>query len=141
MIALGKAMQAMAPLGIRVYLLEPEISVPPVPADFPYVFLWGRPGDRLSGDDQSGSLDDEYSSLLVEVNATYVGLTPESMDSVMQRCRDAWDRKTVAVPGLAPARLKQSALQDARADKDAPLTNKRRPVFAVDQFRFIADRL
>lgn len=141
MIAVAKAMQALAPPGLKCYLFEPKMSKPPALSDYPYVFLWGRPSDRLSGEELDDSLSDEYRGELVEVKATYVGLNDESLSIVMNRFRAAWDRINLEVPGFAPSRLKQSGLLDAQADETAVLVGNYRPRYAVDQYRFLADRI
>lgn len=141
MIALAKAMQAVGPPGLKCYILEPEISEPPSFADYPYVFLWGRSSDRLSGDDGSDSLADEYRAERMEVNATYVGLTNDSLVSAMEKFRAAWDRQIITVQGFVPSRLKQSGLQNVMVDRQAPQVGNLRPRFAVDRYTFIADRL
>lgn len=141
MIAVAKAMQALTPLGFRCYLFEPDLSKPPALSDYPYVFLWGSPGDRLSGDGSTDSLCDSYSAERVEVKATYVGLSNESLLIVMNAFRNAWDRVNLEVPGFAPSRLKQSGLLDAQADDQAVLVSNRRPRYAVDQYTFIGSRI
>lgn len=141
MIAVAKAMQALAPPGFKCYLFEPKLSKPPVLSDYPYVFLWGRPGNRLSGEEFDDSLSDTYRGELVEVKATYVGLNDDSLNIVMNRFRAAWDRINLEVPGFARGRLKQSELMDAQADETAVLVGNYRPRYAVDQYRFMADRI
>lgn len=141
MIDVAKAMQALAPPGFKCYLFEPKLSAPPVNADYPYVFLWGNPGDRLSGEELTDSLCDSYQAERVEVKATYVGLTDESLNIVMNRFRDAWDRVNLEVPGFAPTRIKQSGLLDAQADDMAVLVSNRRPRYAVDKFTFLGSRI
>lgn len=141
MIAVAKAMQELAPPGFKCYLFEPKLSKPPVLADYPYVFLWGNPGDRLSGEDFTDSLCDSFAAERVEVKATYVGLTDESLQIVMARFRDVWDRVNLSVPGFAPSRLKQSGLLDAQADETAVLVGNYRPRYAVDQFTFVGSRI
>lgn len=141
MIAVAKAMQLLAPPGFKCYLFEPKLSKPPVLADYPYVFLWGNPGDRLSGEGFTDSLCDSYAAERVEVKATYVGLTDESLNALMNRFRDAWDRVNLEVPGFAPSRLKQSGLLDAQADDTAVLVSNVRPRYAVDQYTFLGSRI
>lgn len=141
MIAVAKAMQALTPAGFKCYLFKPKMSSPPALSDYPYVFLWGSPGDRLSGDGNTDSLCDSFQAERAEVKATYVALNDTSLHILIQAFRDAWDRKDLTVEGFAPSRLKQFSLMDSEADSQAVLVNGIRPIYAVDQYTFIGSRI
>ena len=123
------AVKSLLPSTVRVYMW----SVPDTPA-YPYVCLWGDPGNESSGGPDGDSLQDVPDVLDIRVRATYAGLTGDSVLIVCRNVRAALNRKIPAVTGWRPGKLRQSSLQDVQTDTSVTLTGGAHPVFAVDEF-------
>jgi len=131
------AVKALLPVtGLQVYMW----SVPTSPV-FPYVCLWGDLGDESSGGPDGDSLCDAPDVLTLRVRATYAGLTGDALGIVAAKVRGALNRKTPVVPGWAPSKLRQSVLMDAQTDFDVTIPNIGHPIFAVDEFLLVSNKL
>jgi hypothetical protein len=130
------AVRALIPSTVRVY----PWSVPDTPA-YPYVCIWGDPGHESSGGPDGDSLEDVPDVLDIRVRATYAGLTGDSVLIVCRNVRAALSRKTPAVTGWVPGKLRQSSLQDVQTDTSVTLTGGSHPVFAVDEFALVSSKL
>lgn len=130
------AVRALIPGTVRVYAW----SVPDTP-QYPYVCIWGDPGNESSGGPDGDSLEDVPDVLDIRVRATYAGLTGDSVLIVCRNVRAALSRKTPAVTGWVPGKLRQSSLQDVQTDTSVTLTGGSHPVFAVDEFALVSSKL
>lgn len=148
MIEFYNAVTAMLPAGTKSHVIVPKWvdvegkSRPPVLADYPYVLLWGSPGDEFSGEPGDASLADRLDGKEFRFKATYVGANQDALSIVLKRCRAAWNRKTPTVAGFHCSKLKQAALMDTQPDKDVTITGtSNHPLFAVDEFVLVASSL
>lgn len=132
---------ALLPANLKSHIIVPKMSSPPVLADYPYVLLWGSPGDEFSGEPGAASLGDRLDGKEFRFKATYVGANAEALSIVLKRCRLAWNRQTPTVPGYRCDRLRQSSLMDAQADTDVTLSSGNHPMFAVDEYVLVASSL
>lgn len=130
------AVRALIPGTVRVYAW----SVPDTPA-YPYVCIWGDLGNESSGGPDGDSLQDVPDVLSLNVRATYAGLTGDSVLIVARNVRAALNRKTPAVAGWSPSPLRQSSLMDVQTDTSVTLTGGAHPVFAVDEFALVSQKL
>ena len=130
------AVKALIPPTVRVYMW----NVPDTPA-YPYVCLWGDPGNESSGGPDGDSLEDVPDVLDLRVRATYAGLTGDSVLIVCRNTRAALSRKTPVVAGWRPNKLRQSSLQDVQTDTSVTLTGGAHPIFAVDEFALVSSKL
>lgn len=126
-----KAVAALIPSTVKVY----TGSVPSSPT-FPYAVLWGSLGDELSE-----SLADVPDELRINFRVTYVGETLASVGWVASKVRPALNRARPYVPGWVSGKLKQSSLMDVQSDYSVTLVSGRNPVYAVDEFALVADKL
>lgn len=147
MIEFYNALKAMLPANLNAHIItvkfvdaEGRVRAP-VLADYPYVLLWGSPGDEFSGEPDNGSLADRVDGKEFRFKATYVGANQDALSIVLKRCRAAWNRKAPTVAGYRCERLKQSSLMDAQADIDVTLSSGNHPLFAVDEFVLVASSL
>ena len=129
------AVRALLPPTVKVY----PWSVPDTPV-YPYVCIWGDPGNESSGGPDGDSLEDVPDVLDIRIRATYAGLTGDSVLIVCRNVRAALSRKTPAVTGWSPGKLRQSSLQDVQTDTSVTLTGGAHPVFAVDEFALISTK-
>lgn len=130
------AVRALIPSTVRVYAW----SVPDAPA-YPYVCIWGDPGNESSGGPDGDSLEDVPDVLEMRIRATYAGLTGDSALIVCRNVRAALSRKIPTVSGWRPGKLRQSSLQDVQTDTSVTLTGGANPVFAVDEFALVSSKL
>lgn len=148
MIEFYNALKAMLPTNLNAHIItvkmvDAEGKVrPPILADYPYVLLWGSPGDEFSGEPGGASLGDRLDGKEFRFKATYVGANADALSIVLKRCRLAWNRQTPVVPGFRCDKLRQSSLMDAQADTDIVITNSsNHPLFAVDEYVLVASSL
>jgi hypothetical protein len=131
------AVKALLPgSGLQVYMW----NVPTSPV-FPYVCLWGDMGDESSGGPDGDSLCDTPDVLTLRIRATYAGLTGDALGVVAAKVRAALNRKTPVVAGWSPSKLRQSTLMDAQTDFDVTIPNIGHPIFAVDEFSLVSNKL
>lgn len=130
------AVRALIPSTVRVY----PWSVPDTPA-YPYVCIWGDPGNESSGGPDGDSLEDVPDVLDLRIRATYAGLTGDSVLIVCRNVRAALSRKSPDVAGWSPSKLRQSSLQDVQTDTGVTLAGGAHPVFAVDEFALVSSKL
>lgn len=130
------AVKALIPGTVTVY----PWSVPAEPT-YPYVCLWGDLGDESSGGPDGDSLLDAVKVLTIRVRATYAGLTGDSLAIVTRNVRAALNRKTPVVAGWSVSKLRQSTLMDAQTDFDVTIPTIGHPIFAVDEFVLVSERL
>lgn len=130
------AVKALLPAGLTVY----PGSVPDTPS-YPYAVLWGDLGEESSGGPDGDSLRDVPDVLSLRPRVTYVGLTFDSVLIICRNVRAALNRKTPAVAGWAPSKLRQSSLMDIQTDTSVPLVGGGHPVFAVDEFALVSTKL
>jgi hypothetical protein len=130
------AVKALLPGTVTAYMW----NVPESP-QYPYVVLWGDLGDESSGGPDGDSLQDVPDVLSLRVRATYAGLNGDSLLIVCRNVRAALNRKTPAVAGWAPSKLRQSSLMDAQTDYDVTIPDFGHPIFAVDEFSLVSERL
>ena len=130
------AVKALLPSTVRVHLW----NVPATPT-YPYVVLWGDLGEESSGGPDGDSLQDVPDVLSLRLRATYVGLTGDSLLIVARNARAALNRKTPAVTGWRPSKLRQAVLMDAQTDTDVTLTGGGHPIYAVDEFSLVSHKL
>jgi hypothetical protein len=131
------AVKALLPAtGLQVYMW----SVPTSPV-FPYVCIWGDLGDESSGGPDGDSLCDTPDVLTFRVRATYAGLTGDALGEVARKVRAALNRKTPVVTGWSPSKLRQSTLMDAQTDFDVTIPNVGHPIFSVDEFLLVSNKL
>ena len=130
------AVKALIPGTVTVY----PWSVPAEPT-YPYVCLWGDLGDESSGGPDGDSLCDVPDVLMLRVRATYAGLTGDALGIVADKVRGALNRKTPVVAGWAVSKLRQSPLMDAQTDFDVTIPNIGHPIFAVDEFALVSNKL
>lgn len=128
-----KAVEALMPPGLPVHLASA-----PKDSAFPHVVLWGDLGAERSGDVAGDSLADIPDSLPLNVRATYVSLSAESVFITAQRVRNSLRRARPVVAGRSCSKLRQSSLTDIQVDTDVTI-NSTHPVFAVDEFSFVSD--
>ena len=131
------AVKALLPgSGLQIYVW----SVPASPV-FPYVCLWGDLGDESSGGPDGDSLCDVPGVLTLRFRATYAGLTGDALGEVARKVRAALNRQTPVVAGWSPSKLRQSTLMDAQTDFDVTIPNIGHPIFAVDEFLLVSNKL
>ena len=131
------AVKALIPSTVNVYMW----SVPDQPV-YPYVVLWGSAGDESSGGTDGSSLtDDRQDVLSLNIRATYAGVNGDSMLIVCRNVRVALNRKTPAVAGWKPGKLRQASLMDAQPDTSITFSNGTHPVYAVDEFSLTSHKL
>jgi len=130
------AVKALLPAGLTVY----RGSVPSTPT-YPYVVLWGDLGDESSGGPDGDSLQDAPDVLSLRPRVTYAGLTFDSVLIVARNVRAALNRKVPVVAGWSPGRLRQASLMDVQTDTSVTLTGGANPVFAVDEFALVSERV
>ena len=130
------AVKALLSSTVRVYMW----NVPEAPA-YPYVVLWGDLGEESSGGPDGDSLRDVPDVLSLRMRATYVGLTGDSLLIVARNARAALNRQTPVVAGWHTNPLRQAVLMDAQTDTDVTLTGGGHPIFAVDEFTLISNKL
>jgi hypothetical protein len=131
------AVKALIRSGTQVYMW----NVPDVPK-YPYVCLWGDPGNESSGGPDGDSLEDVPDVLELRIRATYAGLTGDSVLIVCRNTRADLNRKTPAVTGWAPGKLRQSSLMDVQVDRDVTITGSgAHPLYAVDEFALVSNKL
>lgn len=128
--------KALVPATVRVYMW----NVPTSPV-YPYVVLWGDLGDESSGGPDGESLDDVADVLSLRVRATYAGLNGDSLAIVCRNVRAALNRKTPVVAGWKPNKLRQASLMDAQTDTDVTVPDYGHPMFAVDEFSLVSEKL
>lgn len=121
----------LIPAAVTVYLG----NVPKTPT-FPYAVLWGSLGDEVSE-----SLEDVPDELRLNLRVTYVGLTFGQVAWVASKVRPALNRAKPYVHGWMTGRLRQASLMDVQTDFSVTLTDGAHPVYAVDEFALIADKL
>jgi hypothetical protein len=126
-----RAVEDLIPYTVTVY----EGNVPDKPS-FPYAVLWGNFGDEVSE-----SLGDVPYELRLNFRVTYVGLTLASAAWVASRVRPALNRAKPYVHGWASNRMRQSSLMDVQTDFTVTLTDGSHPVYAVDEFALVAEKL
>jgi hypothetical protein len=136
---------ALVPSNLNLYLWKVEGKVLPDGSresiKYPYVCLWGDLGDESSGGPDGDSLQDVPDVLSLRVRATYAGLTGDSLLVVCRNVRAALNRKTPVVAGWAPSKLRQSSLMDAQTDFDVTIPDFGHPLFAVDEFALVSERI
>ena len=130
------AVKALLPTTVRVHMW----SVPDAPT-YPYVVLWGDLGEESSGGPDGDALADVPDVLSLRIRATYVGLTGDSLLIVARNVRAALNRKTPAVTGWHPGKLRQAVLMDAQVDRDVTLTGGGHPIYAVDEYALVSHKL
>jgi len=130
------AVKALIRPGTTVYMW----NVPDTPK-YPYVCLWGDPGNESSGGPDGDSLEDVPDVLDIRIRATYAGLTGDSVLIVCRNTRADLNRKTPTVAGWSPSKLRQSSLQDVQTDTSVTLTGGANPIFAVDEFALVSSKL
>lgn len=147
MIEFYRAATALLPADLKSHIIVPKWvdaegkARPPVLSDYPYVLLWGSPGDEFSGEPGDASLGDRLDGKEFRFKATHVGANQDALSIVLKRCRAAWNRKTPVVAGFHCSKLRQSALMDAQPDKDVTLSSGNHPLFAVDEYVLVASSL
>lgn len=129
------AVRALLPPTVRVYAW----SVPDTPV-YPYVCIWGDPGNESSGGPDGDSLEDSPDVLDIRARATYAGLNGDSVLIMCRNVRAALSRKTPVVDGWRTSKLRQSSLQDVQTDTSVTLTGGAHPVFAVDEFALTSSK-
>ena len=130
------AVKALMPAGLTVY----RGSVPDAPS-YPYAVLWGDLGTESSGGTDGDSLRDGTDVLTFRPRVTYVGLTFDSVLIICRNVRAALNHKAPIVTGWAPSKLRQSSLMDVQTDTDVTLAGGAHPVFAVDEFSLVSQKL
>jgi len=130
------AVKALMPAGLTVY----RGSVPSTPT-YPYVVLWGDLGDESSGGPDGDSLQDVPDVLSLRPRVTYAGLTFDSVLIVARNVRAALNRKVPVVAGWSPGKLRQASLMDVQTDTSVTLAGGANPVFAVDEFSLVSERV
>lgn len=130
------AVRTLLPGTVTAYMW----NVPSSPV-YPYVVLWGDLGDESSGGPDGDSLQDVPNILSLRIRATYAGLTGDSLLTVCKNVRSALNRKTPVVAGWAPSMLRQATLMDAQTDHSVTIPNIGSPIFAVDEFSLVSDRI
>ena len=127
-----KAVAALIPAAVKVY-----VGAVPATPTFPYAVLWGSLGDEVSE-----SLADVPDELRMNLRVTYVGETLASVGWVAGKVRPALNRARPYVPGWwVGGGLRQSSLMDVQSDYSVTLISGRNPVYAVDEFALVADKL
>lgn len=132
---------AAARVPFRAHEMGADLPDRPTPQDYPYVVLWSDLGLEFSGD-QPGwddSLADLPDALEVNIRATYVGLSKESVAVLARRTRAALNRAVLEVEGWTCAPLRQAPLSGITADESVQI-GQMHPHFAVDEYRLIATR-
>lgn len=130
------AVKALLPGTVTAYMW----NVPTSPV-YPYVVLWGDLGDESSGGPDGESLQDVPNVLTLRIRATYAGLNGDSLLIMCRNVRTALNRKTPTVAGWKPSKLRQAVLMDAQTDYDVTIPDFGHPIFAVDEFSLISEKL
>lgn len=125
------AVKAMIRPTIDVHLWE----VPDTP-DFPYVLLWGSPGDEVAD-----TLSDKPRDFEARIRATYVGVNGDSVMGMIAKVRQDLNRKRPVVQGWSPQRLEQQALADLQPDETMTISGAGHPLRAVDEFFLQSTRI
>lgn len=126
-----RAVEFLFPASVTVYVG----NVPDDPS-FPYAVLWGDLGDEVAE-----SLVDVPDEFRIRFRVTYVGLRWDQMAWVASKVRPALNRAQPSVAGWYTGRLRQSSLMDMQTDYQVTLADGSNPVFAVDEFALVADKL
>ena len=139
------AVKALLPPTINVYMWNVQGKLLPdgsrEPIKYPYVCLWGDPGNESSGGPDGDSLEDVPDVLDLRVRATYAATNGDSLLIIIRNTRAALSRKTPVVAGWRPNKLRQSSLQDVQTDTSVTLTGGANPIFAVDEFALVSSKL
>lgn len=131
------AVEALMPPGLTLY----RGSVPEGP-EYPYAVLWGDIGEESSGGPDGDSLEDVPDVLSLRPRVTYAGLTFDSVIIAARKVRAALNHKVPVVTGWRPNKLRQSTLMDVQTDRDVTIPGTTdHPMFAVDEFGLISDKL
>lgn len=125
------AVKALIRPTIDVHLWE----VPDLPS-FPYVLLWGSPGDEVSE-----TLNDKPRDYETRIRATYVGVNGDSVMGIIAKVRQDLNRKRPTVAGWSPQRLEQRALADIQVDETMTINGAGHPLRAVDEFFLQSTRI
>ena len=128
-----EAVKTLMPAGVKVFLYDAELSEPPAVTDYPYVVLWGDPGEEFSGDPGDRTSADQPDQLQLGIRATYAALSGEALSIIAGVTRRALNRARPVVAGRGCSRLKQSVLQPMETDRSL-VVGSRHPVFAVDEY-------
>ena len=123
-----RAVSYLFPESVTVYVGN-------VPDD-PYAVLWGDLGDEVAE-----SLVDDPDEFRIRFRVTYVGLRWDQMAWVASKVRPALNRAVPSVSGWLCGGLRQSSLMDLQTDYQVTLADSSHPVFAVDEFALVADKL
>lgn len=127
-----EAVKALIPNTFTVHLFD----VPASPS-FPYVVLWGDPGQHYSE-----TLDSTPHDVLLSVRATCVGANYASCLIVLDAVRAALNRKAPVVAGRKVHEMVQSPLSGVQPDLSVTLPNTgTHPVFAVDEYELRSEPL
>lgn len=138
MIDLLKAAAERVPF--TTHLFRADLDNPSAPSAYPYVVLWADLGERFTGDGpRSTSLQDEDTHELLEIRATYVGLSVQAASIVARRTRDALDRVALDVPGWVCQRMKVSPAAAITSDESVQVAQGH-PFFAVDTYTLTAHK-
>ncbi len=132
---------AAALVPFKTHLFQHDPPEKPTAADFPYVVLWGDLGWEFSGDQPGwdASLADLPDHLELNIQATYTGISKESVDVVLRGTRKALNRAVLTVPGYHCNPLKQRPEFGIDSDKSVQLSHGH-PYYAVDEYHLIASK-
>ena len=132
---------AAARVPFRAHEMGADLPDRPTPQDYPYVVLWSDLGLEFSGDQPgwNDSLADLPDALEINLRATYVGLSKESVAVLARRTRAVLNRAVLEVDGWTCAPLRQAPLAGIAADESVQI-EQTHPHFAVDEYRLIATR-
>ena len=139
------AVKALLPSTINVYMWSVQGKLLPdktrEPIKYPYVCIWGDPGNESSGGPDGDSLQDVPDVLSLNIRATYAAENGDSLLILARNVRAALNRKTPVVGGWRPGKLRQASLMDAQTDTSVTLTGGANPIFAVDEFALVSSKL
>jgi hypothetical protein len=120
-----EAVKTLVPSKFTVYLFDT-----PANPTFPYVVLWGDPGQY-----EYDSLGDTPSDLLLNIRATCVGVNYESCLIVLDGVRNALNRARPVVAGRVTHAMRQQPLLFVQPDREVTLPGSNtHPIFAVDEY-------
>ncbi|NDK31182.1 hypothetical protein [Nesterenkonia haasae] len=126
---------------VKVYIGKARLSNPPTTNDFPYVAIRGSLPTHYSGTGpDEPTLADLPSSWRATIRLTYAAVSPNQMQWLLPRVRDAIDRKVPVIEGFTCERIRLSSLQPIDDDESMPLSNGRYPIYGIDELTLIAQR-
>lgn len=126
---------------VKVHIGKAQLSNPPTTADFPYVTIWGALPTHYSGTGpDEPTLADLPNAWRATIRLTYAATIPSSMNWLLERVRDAIDRKVPTIEGFTCERIRLNSLQPIDSDESMPLANGRYPIYGIDELTLIAQR-